>query len=62
MNTLTDSEHMVIMDGVISGISNEDINKKIEESRKKRKELIKKAAKNIIIVIIVSFLLYLLFK
>lgn len=62
MNISSNSEHIVIMNGVIAGISNEDIIKKINESREKRKELIKKAAKNIIIVIIISFLLYLLFK
>ena len=58
----TDSEHVIIIDGVVSGISNEDINKKMQEEKQKRKEIIKKAARNIIIIIIISFLAYLLFK
>lgn len=57
-----DSEHIIIVDGIIAGISNEDINKKIQENREKRKELIKKTTRNIIIIIIISFLLYLLFN
>jgi hypothetical protein len=58
----TDSEHVIIIDGIVSGISNEDINKKMQEEKEKRKEIIKKAARNIIIIIIISFLAYLLFN